>query len=205
MDKRELCKEIGNFFGDYFEENGQLCIDNFESIFRYDTEDALLTDWVDTLVESHRDTMGNPKSAIREINDGWEKEILFIYQEVIGKYPAGVRAVEGKEGTKWGCSVDVTVPGETSAHGKNLYLGTYGSIVDAIFARRAFLEVYKNKELGLQELVALADRMREDAKAQRVEHVRRPHCEATIDEVLRNAEKRAGRESVKEQEAELGL
>lgn len=191
MDKREVCKEIGSFFGEYFEENGQLCIDNFERVFRYDTEDALLADWVDTLVESHRDTADNPKSEIREINDGWEKEILFIYQEVVGKYPAGVRAVVGKEGTKWGCSVDVTVPGDTSAHGKNLHLGTYGSIVDAIFARRAFLKVYETRELGLQELASLANKMREDAKALRAEHICCPHCGGTIDEVLRNAVGRA--------------
>lgn len=56
MNKYELCKEIGNWFGDFFKENGKLCIDNHEKIFKYNTEDELLIDWLDTLIEADKAT-----------------------------------------------------------------------------------------------------------------------------------------------------
>lgn len=159
-EKIKLCQQIGNFFGRYFEENGQLCIDNEEKVFTYNSADELLIDWVDTLVENHRDTFayGSP-------NDSWEKEIVFIFNFCIGKHPVGVRRIENKKGTTWSASVDVSNPNHP--HGKNVCLGTYGSVVDAIMARRLYLEediagVDTNTEEGLN--IAL-----EKAKARRLQ------------------------------------
>lgn len=75
---KALCKEIGDCFGDYFEENNQFCIDNGEKVFRYDSEKELLTDWVDTLVSQHISCGG-------ESGGNWSDEITFIYENVIGK------------------------------------------------------------------------------------------------------------------------
>jgi hypothetical protein len=134
MNKRTLCREIGYYFGIYFEEGGLYCIDNGEQVFRYDSTDKLLADWVDSLVENHHDTIDNNDGC----NNSWEKEIIFIYSEVIGKYPVGVRPYFGKRKTTYSAYVDVPVEG--NPHGKNIHLGTYDSIVDAIYARRKYIE-----------------------------------------------------------------
>lgn len=124
---RELCKFIGNFYGEYFEENEQLCIDNGENIYRYNTEKELLKDWVDTLVCSHYyDCI-----AYSSPNDSWEKEIRFIYEDVIGKYPTGVRTNNGKKKKRYVAEGYVA---DGSLHGKMKYLGTFDSIADAICA-----------------------------------------------------------------------
>ena len=59
MNKYELCKEIGNWFGEFFEADGKLCIDNQEGIFKYNNEDELLIDWLDTLIEADNETNEN--------------------------------------------------------------------------------------------------------------------------------------------------
>jgi hypothetical protein len=133
MNKNELCKEIGDYFGTYFEEGGLYCIDNYESVFRYDSTDKLLADWVDTLVENHHDTVDNNDGC----NNGWEKEIVFIYSEVIGKYPIGVRPYFGKKKTTYSAYIDISA--DRHPHGRNIHLGTYNSIVDAIYARRNYI------------------------------------------------------------------
>lgn len=162
MNKATLCKQIGDFFGTYFEENGQYCIDNGAKVFRYDTHDALLADWVDTLVENHHDTAGNSPSLYIDINDSWEKEIVFIYSEVIGKLPVGIR----KAAKGWQCSIDVQEYG--NPHGKNLYLGTYSSIVDAIFARKQFSNNLINFDLyDMDSMVEEAKKFQACAKEQR--------------------------------------
>lgn len=164
MRKQTIAKEIGNYFGSFFEADGKYCIDNYEQVFRYDSLNALLTDWVDTLVENHHDNANNPPFS--NINDSWEDEIVFIYSEVIGKFPPGVRQSYNKyEEARWQSSVDVYLPGQTGTHGKNLHLGTYASIVDAMFARREF-EAFRdeNKDASLDELAELADALRRDAK-----------------------------------------
>ena len=75
MNKYNLCKTIGDFFGDYFEENNQFCIDNGEEVFRYNTRDELLKRWVDTLVWHQHDTFGDTS----EIG----KKKLFIYIKIL--------------------------------------------------------------------------------------------------------------------------
>lgn len=175
MDKLALCREIGSFFGDFYEDSGQLCIDNGEKVFRYNTPEGLLKDWLDTLIWHQHDTAGDPSGS-------WEQVICFIYSDVIGEYPVGIRPYLGKKQTMWRCSMDVLIPGQTSSHGKQLFLGTYSSIVDAIFARKAFqalVEAELNRESP--SIDALADR----AKRIRLEEKERaslrnapvcPHC-----------------------------
>ena len=157
IDKYELAKEIGNFFGTYFEQNGKFCINNYDDIFRYDSVDALLTDWVNSLVEHQND---NP-----DLSGYWESEIEFIYTQVIGKYPDGVRPVENKTKDKtWKSSIDVKCPG--NSHGKNLHLGTYTSVVDAIVARKVFaarMELEPHRPLNFWE--SAAKEVQAEAKA----------------------------------------
>ena len=130
QEKINLCYEIGHFFGCYFEENGQMCIDNGDEVFRYNTPDELLADWVETLIQSH--------IAPEGFSNNWEKEILFIYTNCMKKHPVGVRKVEGKKGTVWNAYYDV--PNPNHPHYKAVHLGTYSSLIDAIWARRLYLE-----------------------------------------------------------------
>lgn len=51
--KRDLCEEIGGFFGDFYVDvSGLLVIDNGKEEFTYHNEDELLKDWLPTLIES---------------------------------------------------------------------------------------------------------------------------------------------------------
>lgn len=121
-DITKMCMEIGNVFGEYFEENNQFCIDNGEQVFRYNTEKELLTDWVETLVLQHISCNG-------EEGGNWENEVKFIYENVIGKYPTGIRFYNGVRKKRYvvqGYVADGTL------HGKMEYLGTFDSLIDAI-------------------------------------------------------------------------
>lgn len=153
QEKINLCQEIGNYYGCYFEENGQLCVDSDIRVFCYNTADELLSDWVDTLIE---DRCGE-----------WEKEILFIYTNCMKKLPAGIRMVDGKNGTTWHVSYDI--PNPNYPHYKNAYLGSYSSLVDAIWARRLYLEediadVDTNTDEGLMIAIEKAKERRLQAK-----------------------------------------
>ena len=117
-----LAREIGNCFGEFFEENNKFCIDNGEEIFRYDTEKDLLADWVETLIEQHRDSNG-------EDGANWDEEVEFIYENVIGEYPKGVRPYRGKTKTTWKAEMYIN---NGTKHGKMAYLGGFKSIIDAI-------------------------------------------------------------------------
>lgn len=60
MDKRAICEEIGNTFGEFFEDvSGFLVIDNGDEEYRYNNEDELLKDWLPTLQEADADTGDN--------------------------------------------------------------------------------------------------------------------------------------------------
>ena len=55
--KRDLCEEIGGFFGDFYVDiSGLLVIDNGKEEFTYQNEDELLRDWLPTLIESDEAT-----------------------------------------------------------------------------------------------------------------------------------------------------
>ena len=171
MNKFDLCKEIGGFFGDFFIDSEKLCIDNGEEVFRYDTPDDLLKDWIDTLIMHQHDTFGDPSG-------NWEKEIVFIYTDVLKKLPAGIRAVDNKYGRTWYSYVDVA---DGSRHGKNLHLGNYSSIVDAIYARKDFFEktshCNRNTVDYMDEILSIAHQIQENAT------------------ILKESEKTAARES----------
>lgn len=122
MDQCELCKEIGECFGDYYIEGERCCIDNGDEVFRYKTPKALLADWVDTLVHQHIASEG-------DVGANWEKEVKFIYENVLKKYPLGVRPYFGKAKTKY--KAEVWIRGNNT-RGKMLYLGVYDHIIDAI-------------------------------------------------------------------------
>ena len=57
INKRELCEEIGNFFGTFYEDvAGFLMIDDGKVDHIYTDEDELLKDWLPTLQEADADT-----------------------------------------------------------------------------------------------------------------------------------------------------
>lgn len=122
MNKYSLCKEIGESFGDYWKEGKIYCIDNGDEVFRYKTPESLLADWVETLILQHI-------SAEGDVGVNWEDEVRFVYEEVLNKYPVGVRPYKGKKVTKYKAEVYVN---NGTPHGKMLYLGVYDCIIDAI-------------------------------------------------------------------------
>lgn len=121
---KELCESIGACFGEYFEENAQHHIDNGEENMHYSSREELLTDWVDTLVEQHISCNGAEGA-------NWEKEVVFIFENVIGKYPKSIYPIRGKKGTTYKAEVYVA---DGSAHGKMLHLGNFKSVIGAINA-----------------------------------------------------------------------
>lgn len=164
LNKETIAKDIGCFYGTYFEENNQFCIDNYEKVFRYDSVDALLKDWLDTIIISHHDEHHFDEEG-REW-DSWEKEILFIYENVIGKYPEGICCIPESRGANWTSCMTVSVPVNGSERKMDLDLGSYLSIVDAIYAQEEFQEIYaKSKTKDIKEAVGIADQIREKSKA----------------------------------------
>lgn len=126
MDTYNLCKTVGDFFGHFFEEAGQLCIDNGDTIYRYGTPEALLIDWADTLLEQHFSSGGN-----------WGNELTHIYNNVSRRPFPGVRRIAGKKGDRWQAYADIN---DGTRHGKNYHLGTWSTLTAAAAARAEFLE-----------------------------------------------------------------
>ena len=55
--KRDICSEIGNFFGTFYEDvAGFLVVDTGETDHVYADEDELLKDWLPTLEEADEET-----------------------------------------------------------------------------------------------------------------------------------------------------
>jgi hypothetical protein len=51
MTMREICEEIGNIYGDFYEDvSGILTIDTEDMTYTYDTEEELLRDWLPRLI-----------------------------------------------------------------------------------------------------------------------------------------------------------
>ena len=75
MNKFEVCEEIGNWYGKYLTEDIYLCIDNGQNVFKYETADALLIDWVDTLIAENKATG----------KDFWGDVIEFIHKEIMNQ------------------------------------------------------------------------------------------------------------------------
>ena len=99
--------------------------------------------------------------------DSWEKEILFIYEEVLKKYPTGVRPVRtGKGGTVWSASMDICLP-DAGAHGKNFHLGSWPTIVGAIHARWNFEQLVKSCDDTTDAVMLLAKSFQLHAKGER--------------------------------------
>ena len=74
LSKRDICEEIGNYFGTFYEDiSGNLVIDTGDQEHSYDSEDELLTDWLPTLQEADAET-----------NDGtWDDIIEYIEEEIL--------------------------------------------------------------------------------------------------------------------------
>lgn len=74
LDKRDICEEIGNYFGTFYEDvAGFLTIDTEDQEYSYRTEDELLIDWLPRLQEDEAET-----------NDGtWTDIIEYIQEEIL--------------------------------------------------------------------------------------------------------------------------
>ena len=74
IDKYDICEEIGNYFGTFYEDvAGFLTIDTEDQEYSYRTEDELLTDWLPKLQEDEAET-----------NDGtWTDIIEYIQEEIL--------------------------------------------------------------------------------------------------------------------------
>lgn len=74
LDKRDICEEIGNYFGTFYEDiAGFLIVDTGDQEYSYREEDDLLKDWLPKLQE-----------AEAEANDGtWTDIIEYIESEIL--------------------------------------------------------------------------------------------------------------------------
>lgn len=121
-----LCKEIGDNFWGYHEENGRYGIDNGEKIYWYNSKEELLEDWADTLVLQHHDSCGTDGT-------NWEDAVKFVYEEVVGRLPKGIRKYEGKRKT----SYSVRCPNRISSLAEKtqmVFVGNFESLADACYA-----------------------------------------------------------------------
>ena len=74
LNKRDICEEIGNTFGEFFEDiSGFLVIDDGNQEYRYNNEDELLKDWLPMLQED--DSLTG--------DDTWEDIIEYIKNEIL--------------------------------------------------------------------------------------------------------------------------
>ena len=74
LNKRDICEEIGNYFGTFYEDIASfLIIDTGDQEYAYRDEDELLTDWLPKL-----------QSEEAETGDGtWEDIIEYIQEEIL--------------------------------------------------------------------------------------------------------------------------
>lgn len=76
LNKRDVCEEIGNFFGTFYEDlSGFLVIDDGNTDNLYSSEDELLKDWLPTLIEADEETG----------DDYWSDIITYIQEEILEK------------------------------------------------------------------------------------------------------------------------
>lgn len=74
LNKRDICEEIGNTFGEFFEDiSGFLVIDDGNQEYRYNNEDELLKDWLPLLQED--DSLTG--------DDTWADIIEYIKSEIL--------------------------------------------------------------------------------------------------------------------------
>lgn len=73
LNKRDICEEIGNTFGTFYEDvSGFLVIDDGDTEHVYADEDELLKDWLPKLKEDDADTG----------DDTWADIIEYITSEI---------------------------------------------------------------------------------------------------------------------------
>lgn len=160
MDKIAVCKEIGNYFGDYFEENNQFCISNHDEVFRYNSPDELLKDWLDTILENHIDNFHIDKYG--QECDGWEEEVQFIFSKIEGEHKTGIYP----SGDNWKSTAKFTkVGGKQIPDDYEFNLGTYSYLADAMYARKTFKSlVDRNLVTNFDDLKGYSEKMQEQAK-----------------------------------------
>ena len=80
--KKSICKDIGEVYGCYFEEDGKLCIDAGDaSVYRYNTPDELLKAWYPTMKQNNSRKEG-------EWWCDWSEDLAFIEEYVLPKEDA---------------------------------------------------------------------------------------------------------------------
>lgn len=164
-EKLQMARKIGEYFGDYTEDNGKFSIDNGEKVFSYNTVEELLADWLDTVLANHHDAYYIEENRLE--GDSWEKEIVFIYTIVLQELPKGIKpsGVSSGDGFSWTTYCDVSLtkdnrPEGFKGHSKNLCTGTYSSLAEAIYIQQKLEERVKSKKYTLEELSNYATSLR---------------------------------------------
>lgn len=123
--KTALCKDIGTHYGDFEIRDEKLLITS-DKTYEYESAEALLADWLPTLFESH--VAGD---------SAWSDEVEFIYTAILKKHPIGILPYPGKKATRWMATYDLP-KNDGSGKTKQISLGTYATITDAMCARVDF-------------------------------------------------------------------
>lgn len=69
LDAESLLKEVGDWYGDFWTNNGKYYIDNSQKVFCYTTPEDGLRDWLDTMIQSNED---------EEVETWSKEEIAFV-------------------------------------------------------------------------------------------------------------------------------
>lgn len=120
MDKLQIAEDIGNHYGRYMFQGGLYCVDNYDTVFRYEAVDDLLVDWIDTMVDER--VCGGC---------GWNGEISYILKSNIHRF-TGIKLLNNKKSVKFHVYIDLTHDGKSKCHS----VGNYSDAYYAILARR---------------------------------------------------------------------
>lgn len=159
--KEELAKEIGDFYATYL---GPYQIEGHDGkLYRYETVDELLKDWLNTLVEDSVSGGAN-----------WEKEICFIVLHISIRIK-NISPYRRKNGRYvFMAAIDARNP-KNPRQTKQLSCGNYSSIINAIRSRdiaRGYLKRYNDGKLTFGELQDTCAALRKTARTEKFENIR---------------------------------
>lgn len=120
----EIAKEVGNWYGTFYEESNIMYIDNNCVTYSYATAEELLQDWIHTMLEDE--------------NNIWNDELKFLLSE--GLKVTGIRVVDGKNDSTFMASIDYPIDKKKT---RNLSVGTYKLVKEAFIARHAAVMLRK--------------------------------------------------------------
>lgn len=153
--KLKYCQDIGEYYGEYEEKEGILNIDNGETVFSYSSPDELLTDWVETLIETEA-------SLPKRERGYWREVIEYVYTTVLRRAPRNVYAQTG--GKKYRVICNYT--SKSRPRIKGVYIDACDTLFDGIMAYKDFMCAWHNTgvnyktEEGYERLIKFAEEYR---------------------------------------------